>query len=101
MPGRAAVVIGINYEQQAGTGGTRAALARLRFAETDARDMAAELTAAGYAVRLLLGAEATERAIRSAIAAQRRVAGADGLLLVHFSGHGDVDPDDAEIAYLL
>jgi Flp pilus assembly protein TadD len=101
MAGRAAVVIGINYETQAGGGSTRAGLTRLRFAEADARDVAAELTVEGYDVRLLLGAQATERTIRSALTAQRKLAGADGLLLVHFSGHGDVDPDDEQTAYLL
>ncbi len=101
MAGRAAVVIGINYETQIEGSGSRAGLTRLRYAEADARDVAAELTVAGYDVRLLLGAEATERAIRRALTAQRRVAGIDGLLVVHFSGHGDVDPEDEQTAYLL
>ncbi len=101
MAGRAAVVIGINYETQIEGSGSRAGLTRLRYAEADARDVAAELTAAGYDVRLLLGAQATQRAIINAIVQQRRVAGADGLLVLHYSGHGDVDPDDEQMAYLL
>jgi tetratricopeptide (TPR) repeat protein len=101
MTGRAAVVVGINYETGAESGGTRAGLTRLRFAEADAQAVAAELETAGYAVRVLLGAAATRSAIINAIVQQRRVAGADGLLILHFSGHGDVDPDDEQMAYLL
>jgi tetratricopeptide (TPR) repeat protein len=49
----------------------------------------------------LLGSEATRIAIIKTLEQQSLVAGLDGLLLVHFSGHGDVDPHKPDNAYLL
>jgi tetratricopeptide (TPR) repeat protein len=97
MAQNAAVIIGINYD----VGGARPGLPPLRYAEADARAVAAILEPAGYAVALLLGAAATREAIARAIPRQRRAAGADGLLLIHFSGHGALDPDDPHVSYLL
>jgi uncharacterized membrane protein len=100
---RAAVTIGINYDRfpaEVDRGvQTRAGLNRLQFAEADAQDLAKELESAGYDVVRLTGPAATRRAIIDAILRQRQAVGADGLLLVHFSGHGDVDTDGN--AYLL
>jgi hypothetical protein len=102
-PHRAAVTIGINYDRFPPDVDrlvqTRAGLNRLQFAEADAEDLAQELESAGYAVVLLTGAAATRRAIIDAITRQRQAVAPDGLLLIHFSGHGDVDADGN--AYLL
>src|SRR6187551_698308 len=103
MTGRTAVVIGINYDHfPSGTSDevkTRAGLNALRYAEADAREMGTVLQQAGYNVALLAGAAATRRAIIETIRKQRQSIGADGLLVVHFAGHGDVDADN--VAYLL
>src|SRR5690349_20450323 len=105
MAQHTAVVIGINYTQfpqgLASAVTEKAGLNPLRFAEADAEEMAAELEAAKYKVAFLSGTAATHRAIVDTIVRQRRVAGPDGFLLIYFSGHGDVDPDDRQIAYLL
>src|SRR5215207_8927901 len=106
MAERRAVVIGINYsnlppglpEEAAG----RAGLNPLRFAEADAQDMAAVLTDQGYQVVALVGAAATRQAIIRAIETQGRLAAEQNdLLLVYFAGHGDVDPYNNRVAYLL
>lgn len=106
MPGRAAVIIGINYAKpdlpssmSADMQG-RAGLNPLRYAENDAVELAAELESAGYDVISLLGLAATRHAIINAIIEKRRAVGKDGFLIVHFSGHGDVDDRD-EAAFLL
>ncbi len=105
MAERVAVVIGINYTHfPAGVPGeaaTRAGLNALRFAEADAHDMAATLQASGYDVVPLLGSDATRVAIIDALRRQSRAAGDTGLLLVYFAGHGQIDPDDPDTAYLL
>jgi hypothetical protein len=105
MAERVAVVVGINYTHfPAGVPGeavTRAGLNALRFAEADARDMAATLQASGYDVAPLLGIAATRVAIIDALRRQGRAAGDTGLLLVYFAGHGQIDPDDPDTAYLL
>jgi uncharacterized membrane protein len=102
---RVAVVIGINYthfpEGTPSDTATRAGVNPLRFAEADAQEMTATLQTSGYDVLTLLGQGATRRAILDALREQSRKAGQDGLLLVHFSGHGEVDPDDGDTAYLL
>src|SRR5690242_21378675 len=105
MAQRAAVVIGINYTDfppgAQSDVSEKAGLNPLRYAEADAQDMADELKAAGYDVVLLTGPAATQRAIINTIVRQRKIAGSDGFLLIHFSGHGDIDPDDPSTAYLL
>jgi hypothetical protein len=105
MTERVAVVIGINYTHfpsgLPGETATRAGLNALRFAEADARDMAATLEASGYDVAPLLGIAATRVAIIDALRRQSRAAGDTGLLLVYFAGHGQIDPDDPDTAYLL
>src|SRR5690349_16748481 len=105
MPARVAAVIGINYTAfppaVAAEAQSRAGMAPLRYAEADAEAMDALLRAAGYTVETLLGAAATRPAILDLLRRQARAAGSDGLLLVYFAGHGQVDPDDATTAYLL
>lgn len=105
MAERVAVVIGINYTHfpggVPGEAATRAGLNALHFAEADAREMAATLQASGYDVAPLLGIAATRVAIIDALRRQSRAAGDTGLLLVYFAGHGQIDPDDPDTAYLL
>jgi hypothetical protein len=104
MPNRAAVVIGINYTPPPGDLAAPPPGARptpLRYAEDDAKAIAELLDAGGYSVKLLIGAEATREAIVKALREQRSLAGTEGLLLIHFSGHGDVDPESNDTAYLL
>ena len=62
MAQNAAVIIGINYD----AGGARPGLPPVRYAEADARAVAALLEPAGYAVALLIGAAATREAIARA-----------------------------------
>ncbi|HUS13592.1 MAG TPA: caspase family protein [Chloroflexia bacterium] len=103
MPNRAAVIIGINYTQfPPGTASdtqTRAGMNALRYAEQDALDMANTLRQSGYAVTSLTGLGATRRAIIDALQKQAREVDPEGVLVVHFSGHGDLDLDST--AYLL
>ncbi len=104
MPPHVAVVIGINYTNPspgADNDGTRGFVTPLRFAEADARAMAAALQQHDYDVVTLLGADATRRKIIESLRRQSLAAGGDGLLFVYFAGHGDIDPYDAQIAYLL
>ncbi len=103
MASRAAVVIGINYEPDPyARGQVRVMQPALRFAEADARAMAAELEQAGYKVALLCGAAATDGAIRSALVAQRRIAGAEGHILFYFAGYYDFAPDPyAQVIHLV
>ncbi len=102
MGQRTAVVVGINYDKfPRGINAKqrqRAGLQRLSYAEDDAAEMAEALRQAGYDVQVLLGPAATRAAILDTITKQRIVAGRDGLLLFHFSGHGDAEDDTA---YLL
>jgi hypothetical protein len=105
MADHVAVCIGINYDHfPSGTPGAaavRAGANALRFAEADARDVAAALQESGYEVITLLGVAATRDAILDALYTQREKVRDDGLLLVYFSGHGQVDPQDPNTAYLL
>lgn len=105
MPGRYAVVIGINYRNFPATMDqevqSRAGINALNYAEADAEEMAEQLNADGYDVVKLVGPAATRVAIINALRTQSRNAGPEGLLLVHYSGHGALDPDDHELAYLL
>jgi tetratricopeptide (TPR) repeat protein len=105
MPGRYAVVIGINYRNFPATMDqevqSRAGINALNYAEADAEEMAKQLSADGYDVVKLVGSGATRAAIINALRTQSRNAGPEGLLLVHYSGHGALDPDDRELAYLL
>jgi hypothetical protein len=63
--------------------------------------MSTTFRGAVYRVTTLLGAQASRRAILDLLREQARAAGPDGLLLVYFAGHGQVDPDDPNTAYLL
>src|SRR4051812_18631613 len=98
MSKRAAVVVGINYDKFprgiSAKQRQRAGLQPLRYAEADATELAEVLCQAGYEVEKVLGSAATREAILAAIAKQCAVAGSDGLLLFHFSGHGDVDDNE-------
>jgi sugar lactone lactonase YvrE len=106
MPANAAVVIGINYTDLPKVlskgAAARAGINRLQYAEADALDMAAALRKDGYDVTQLLGRDASRRAIIEALRKQSIAAAASGgLLVVYFAGHGDVDPYNESIAYLL
>ncbi|HKP54976.1 MAG TPA: caspase family protein [Chloroflexia bacterium] len=105
MPGRYAVVIGINYRNFPATmveeAQSRAGINALNYAEADAEEMAKLLEADGYDVVKLIGPTASRNNIIDALRDQSRKAGSEGLLLVHYSGHGAMDPDDHELAYLL
>lgn len=105
MPGRYAVVIGINYRNFPATMDqevqSRAGINALNYAEADAEEMAKMLEADGYDVVKLVGADASRNNIIDALRDQSRKAGPEGLMVVHYSGHGAMDPDDHELAYLL
>src|SRR5689334_470105 len=108
MPGRFAVVIGINYQNEslapslAPEVAERAGLNPLQYAEADAIDVAAVLRNEGYAVETLIGAAATRRAIIDIIEQQSDAGRNPGdLLVVYFSGHGNVDRYRRPVAYLL
>lgn len=90
MPGRSdkrmtgprqAVLVGINgYSGREGLGG-------LRFAETDAEDLACELrTRCGFEVRCILGPEATYSGIWRVL---REEVGRGQTFIFFFAGHGD------------
>src|SRR5438105_4671738 len=95
MATHVAVVIGINYTDPAAEppppGQTRARMTPLRWAQADAEALAAALGDAGYAVTRLLGTEATREAMIAAIEQQSEQVTADGVFVVYFAGHGDVD----------
>jgi len=107
MPNRAAVVIGINYRDPSPPGDppappSGARPTPLRYAEDDAKAVAALLEAEGFQVTTLIGEAATEDAITGTIRQQSRaISGPDSLLVVYFAGHGFMDPDDDRLAYLL
>src|SRR5690242_11967592 len=101
MSQNTAVVVGINYDKfprSINAKQQRTRLQALHYAEADATEMAEALRQAGYNVREVIGPAATRAAILDAITTQRTAAGRDGLLLFHFSGHGDAEDDTA---YLL
>ncbi len=109
MAKHAAVVIGTNYDTAtaASSDDVRGSALPLRYAEADALAMITELTTAGYDVTPLVGRDATREAILSAILAGVEAVAPDGLLLVHFSGHGGLSggrgyllPDDYSTARL-
>jgi tetratricopeptide (TPR) repeat protein len=105
MSGRYAVVIGINYRNFPATmdqeAQSHAGINALNYAEADADEMAKLLEADGYDVVKLVDLDATRTGIISALREQNRKAGPEGLLLVHYSGHGALDPNNRELAYLL
>jgi hypothetical protein len=105
MSSRTAVVIGINYSSSASNATAevraRAGAAPLRFAENDAIEVSEALKREGYDVTRLLGSDATREAIIQALRRQRALAGMDGLLVVYFGGHGEVDPQAPGAAYLV
>jgi formylglycine-generating enzyme required for sulfatase activity len=81
MNGNQAVLIGINdYPDNSG-------LVPLRFAEADARELAARLErACGFKTTLLLGVDATREAIEDAVEAR----GEGEVCLFFFAGHGQM-----------
>src|SRR4051812_16458616 len=103
MAQRVAVVIGINYSDFSPSTPAavqeRAGRNPLRYAEADATDLAAALHAAGYEVAALIGQAATRAAIIRTIEQQGDRVDPDGVFVVHFAGHGDVDR--RQRAYLL
>src|SRR5579859_4501832 len=105
MPTRAAVVVGLNYSTfppgLAADVATRAGRSLLQFAEADAAALAALLQDRGDAVVSLLGPAATHAAILAALQTAVRAIGRDGRLIFYFAGHGEIDPYNAQAAYLL
>jgi tetratricopeptide (TPR) repeat protein len=97
MAARAAVVVGINYTADPPT---PTQIPELKFAEADAQAITDRLKQAGYDVVCLLGAAASERAIRRALVQAARAAGEAGLCVIYFSGHGLLDPTNPQRAYL-
>ncbi|MFC1597012.1 caspase domain-containing protein [Planctomycetota bacterium] len=98
-----AVVVGVNryrYQQARDH-----CLPPLDYAERDADEMAKFLGRIGYDVRLLLGSQATFRAVRKAFGELSRQTTAaihpESRFVFHFSGHGQVDPHNPEAAYLV
>lgn len=97
-----ALVVGTNYDTfPTGISGgeqARAGLYKLRYAEADARDMAAVLGEAGCRVVSLFGENATQEAILTHLRQLRNETEGDGKLVFYFSGHGVLDD---ETAYLM
>lgn len=91
---RAAVVVGINEYQKAEP-------SPLRYARQDAAAIAEELRRLGFAVRPLLGAEATKTAIESAVREATDPLGRNDLFLLMLAGHGQQlkipGPDGGEV----
>ena len=106
-----AVVVGSNYQRAPANGASATEAPTspnpLRFAEADAQALAGTLTAAGYDVAALIGADATRTRIITTIQQKRRTLDPDGVFLIHFAGHGMLesddpnDPNSTSIAYLL
>jgi uncharacterized caspase-like protein len=80
---RVALLVGVN------TYPNDRELTPLQYAESDARAMARQLEACGFEVILLLGPEATEAAVSSAIRRYGQLGGS--LFLFYFAGHGQLD----------
>src|SRR4051794_11834536 len=104
MPARSAVVIGTNYIDPLPVSvllGTANVIPSLRYAEADARAVAAILEAEGFAVTSLIGPDATRVEIIKALRAHSKAnIGLDDVRVVYFSGHGGLDPDVPDLAYL-
>src|SRR5687767_5419273 len=60
--------------------------------------MGRELSTSGYDVTILLGVNATRDAILQTSYKAAQDVGVDGLLVLHFAGHGDLDKG---VAYLI
>ena len=97
---RWAVVIGISAYQDP-------KIARLRYAEADAKAFAAFLQSPqggsqpADRLRLLVDADATLEAVRTALADFLKQAQEDDIVLIFFAGHGAPEPGRADTAYLL
>lgn len=72
--------------------------AQLEFPEVDAKSLAEVLRASGYTVDLLLGKQATQKAIREKLDAFNRRANSDGVALIALFGHG-TEPVNTNTAY--
>ncbi|MFM9965454.1 MAG: SUMF1/EgtB/PvdO family nonheme iron enzyme [Planctomycetaceae bacterium] len=72
--------------------------AQLEFPEVDAKSLAEVLRSSGYTVDLLLGKQATQKAIREKLDAFNRRANSDGVALIALFGHG-TEPVNTNTAY--
>jgi tetratricopeptide (TPR) repeat protein len=93
---RRAVVIGINYDKY--PEGASAGINPLRYAEDDARAVAKLLEEADYSVSLLIGRDATQRNILSAVLGGTKDVATEGLFVLSYAGHGGVEDG---VAYLI
>lgn len=62
--------------------------APLRFPEIDAGELGDVLKLSGYEIKLLVGRQATQAAIRSALQDLRRIGSEEGVIFLAFFGHG-------------
>jgi uncharacterized caspase-like protein len=95
---RWAVVIGISEYQNEAAGG----LARLSFADNDAREFAKTLEQQGWNrdhIRMLTNADATKRNVENALETWLRRARPEDVVVLFWSSHGWTDPEDGEKAY--
>jgi len=93
-----AVVIGISDYLFAGQAG----LARLAFADKDARDFAETLERLGWSgnnIRVLVNDEATKRNVSYALETWLRRAGPEDMIVLFWSAHCWPDPSDPEKAF--
>src|SRR5262249_34043043 len=100
---RLAIVVGVDrYKHNLGG---RLSLQDLRYAERDADEVAGLLKGLGYSVVRLTGSAATRDSLLEAFAScQKTTSGdphPDSSFVFHFSGHGQLDPNDDESAYLI
>jgi hypothetical protein len=100
---RLALVVGVDQylHQDAG----RYSLPPLQCAEKDAEVMAGFLKELGFAVKWLAGARATYTSVLEAFEWLKATTSAashpNSCFVFHFSGHGHLDPNDDEVAYLM
>src|SRR5689334_19758850 len=90
---RFAVVIGSNY--------VGSKVRSLHACENDAHSVADTLSACNYTTITLLGAEATYQAITEALSQVGLAAGADGLVIVYFTGHAAYSKYEKEAPRLI
>ncbi len=100
---RLALLVGVNRYQH--EGGGNYVLNPLDYAEQDVLEMETLLEASDFEVTKLTGENATYAAVKSAFEdLQKRTLKApnpESCFVFHFSGHGQIDPENNETAYLV
>jgi hypothetical protein len=100
---RFALVLGLDYQSVGRPGLT--SISPLRYAERDAQAVEALLKSLGFAVYSLIGQRATLDEFRKAFDWLQGNTGGhpnpESCFVFHFSGHGQLGPDDEETAYLM